>query len=184
MSGNNNLSGQFAALDKEKLREQKASRKDFPSKVRKPIRVVLDGVGQNYNIGAIFRLCDAMLVEHLFVCGVTVKLRNRKLVQAARGTQKWVPWSECPSAEAVVVQAKAEGYQIVVAELTANSIPPEAFIPTGPVCLVLGGESSGVSAEVAKLADTAIALPMLGQANSINVSTAAAVILYQISRQQ
>jgi tRNA G18 (ribose-2'-O)-methylase SpoU len=50
---------------------------------------VLDGVTQNYNIGAIFRLCDAFLVRQLVICDT--KLELRKLVQAAQGTQHWVP---------------------------------------------------------------------------------------------
>jgi tRNA G18 (ribose-2'-O)-methylase SpoU len=86
---------------------------------RQPITVVLDGITQNYNIGAIFRLCDAFLTERLVICGTNVNLRKRKLVQAAAGTH-WVPW------------------------------------------------------EHIDLADAAVAIPMLGFSNSINVASAAA----------
>ena len=55
---------------------------------------MLDGVTQNYNIGAIFRLCDAFLVQELVICGAKVELHKRRLVQAAQGTQHWVPWGE------------------------------------------------------------------------------------------
>jgi hypothetical protein len=77
------------------------------------------------------------------VCGTTVDAKSRKLVQAARGTQGWVPWSEYPSAEAVVTQAKGDGYRIVVVELTANSIRPEQLGPPVPTCLVVGGREGG-----------------------------------------
>lgn len=173
----------FQALSKPELRSQKTNRKDFPSKPRNPVQLVLDGVTQHYNIGAIFRLADALLVEQVVVCGTPVNIRNRRLVQAARGTQGWVPWSECESAEIAVHRAVAEGYQIVLAELTEHSIRPEEFQPKLPVCLVLGSEKSGVSSAVAFMADTAIAVPMQGMANSINVATAAAIILYQIIHQ-
>jgi tRNA G18 (ribose-2'-O)-methylase SpoU len=76
------------------LRLFKTARNEFMKQPRRPITVVLDRVRQNYNIGAIFRLCDAYLVERLIVAGTTVNLRNRKLLQAARGTHRWVPWEQ------------------------------------------------------------------------------------------
>ena len=82
------------ALTTSDLRRAKATRDEFLLRPRRPITVVLDGVTQNYNIGAIFRLCDAFLVQELVVCGAKVELHKRKLVQAAQGTQRWVPWSE------------------------------------------------------------------------------------------
>ena len=177
-----NPSGAHRAFDKSELRGSKSSRDEFRQKPRLPITVVLDGVEQNYNIGAIFRLCDAMLVEELIICGGVVDLRKRKLVQAARGTQFWVPWRHADSAAEVVNDLKARGYQIAIAELATGSIPPEQYQPRSPVCLVLGGEYGGVSPEVAALADTAIEIPLLGMANSINVATAAAIILYQLTQ--
>ncbi len=170
----------FLPLSKDQLRREKPNRDAFRSMPRNPVRLVLDGVTQHHNIGAILRLADAMLVEEVIVCGTTVNPRNRKLVQAARGTQGWVPWSESPSAEAAVARAKAEGYRIVVAELTRNSVRPEELGPCRPTCLVLGGERTGVSASVAALADAAVAIPMMGMANSLNVATAAGIVLYHL----
>ena len=106
---------------------------------------MLNGVTQNYNIGAIFRLCDAFLVQELVVCGAKVELHKRKLVQAAQGTQRWVPWSERPHVRAVVADAKARGAWVVVAEQTTASIRPERVVPVFPAALVLGGV--GVSPE-------------------------------------
>lgn len=164
------------------LRRSKCDRTSFAAKPRLPIRVVLDRVTQAYNIGAMFRLCDAMLAERLVITGVEVDLTKRNLGQAACGTQHWTPWSQAPSALDAVLEAKAEGYEIAVVELASNSIAPEAFAPKFPLCLVMGGEFDGVSREVLDLADAVIEIPMRGMANSINVSTAAAIVLYQMSR--
>jgi tRNA G18 (ribose-2'-O)-methylase SpoU len=166
------------------LRRDKLGRKDFLAKPRKPITVVLDGVHQSHNIGAIFRLCDAYLVERLVICGSPVNLRNRKLVKAARGTHRWVPWTAAPNAIEVVVTAKASGAWIVAAEQTTTSVEPHATLVRFPAALVLGGETTGVSQEVLDLADVAVAVPMLGMANSLNVSTAAAILLYALAREQ
>jgi tRNA G18 (ribose-2'-O)-methylase SpoU len=67
------------------LRQSKPDRAPFTVRQRIPVTVVLDGVTGHYNIGAMFRLCDAFLVERLVDCGTAVELRNRWLVQAAAG---------------------------------------------------------------------------------------------------
>ena len=176
-------------LSKPELRQSKPRRADFTVQARNPVTVVLDGVRGYYNIGAIFRLCDAFLVERLIICGEesqarprSALLRRRKLVQAATGTQRWVPWQEEPDAAAVVRAAKAAGDWIAVVELTAESVSLAAMQPRYPAVLVLGNERSGVSQEVLAFADQAIAIPMLGMANSLNVATAGAIVLHELVR--
>lgn len=164
------------------LRQSKPDRAAFPAQQRRPVTVVLDGVRGNYNLGAIFRLCDAFLVERLVICGAPVELRKRKLVRAAAGTQRWVPWQEADDAVSVVRAAKAAGQWIAVVELTTGSVSPAAVQPRFPAVLVLGGETTGVSAEVLACADQAVAIPMLGMANSLNVSTATAIVLYELAQ--
>jgi tRNA (guanosine-2'-O-)-methyltransferase len=143
------------ALTTPELRRAKATRDDFLLRLRRPITVVLDGVSQNYNIGAIFRLCDAFLVQRLVICGTKVKLHKRKLVQAAQGTQHWVPWSERQHASEAVADAKARGAWVLVAEQTTASVRPEELVPVFPAMLVLGGERSGISLEALEAADAA-----------------------------
>jgi tRNA G18 (ribose-2'-O)-methylase SpoU len=94
------------ALTTLELRHNKLTRDEFLTRPRRPITLVLDGVTQNYNIGAIFRLCDAFLVRELVICGTNVELHKRRLVQAAQGTQHWVPWSERQHASEAVADAK------------------------------------------------------------------------------
>jgi tRNA G18 (ribose-2'-O)-methylase SpoU len=176
-------------LTKPELRRAKPCRADFAVQARNPITVVLDGVRGFYNIGAIFRLCDAFLVERLIICGEASQdgpgsplLRKRKLVQAAMGTQRWVPWQEQPDAAVAVRAAKAAGHWIAAVELTAESVSLAAMQPRFPAVLVLGNERSGVSQDVLACADQAIAIPMLGMANSLNVATAGAIVLHELVR--
>jgi tRNA G18 (ribose-2'-O)-methylase SpoU len=168
-------------LTKAELRAGKLDRRTFRSLPRLPVTVVLDGVRRNYNIGAIFRLCDAFLVERLVICGKDVDLRKRKLVQAARGTERWVPWHHAESALPVVQTAKAAGASIVVVEQMTDSIPLQDLQLSFPTCFIFGSEGQGVSQEVVDLADVAVSIPMFGMANSINVASAAAITLYQLS---
>jgi len=120
-------------------------------------------------------------VQQLVICGTKVDLHKRRLVQAAQGTQHWVPWSEREHAGDTVTEAKALGAWVVVAEQTTAGVRPEELVPVFPACLVLGGERNGVSPEAIEVADAAVAIPMLGMANSLNVATAAAILLYRLS---
>jgi tRNA G18 (ribose-2'-O)-methylase SpoU len=117
-----------------------------------------------------FRLCDAFLVEQLVICGTTVQLHKRKLVQAAQGTQRWVPWAQRQHAGEAIAEAKAVGARLLVAEQTTASLRPEQFVPVFPTSLVLGAEHSGVSPEAVTAADAALMIPMLGMTNSLNVA--------------
>jgi len=170
-------------LGTEELRGGKPQRDAFRSLPRAPIHVLLDGVQRSYNLGAIFRLCDAMLVERLIVCGLSLEMHKRRLVQAAQGAQNWVPWENPPSAVEAVLAMKQSGFDIVVGEITSTSVAPRQFVARFPLCLVLGNERTGVSPEIVALADAAVAVPMRGMANSLNVATAAAILLYEITSQ-
>ena len=169
------------ALSKAELRQRKPDRDSFLALPRRPITVVLDGVRRNYNLGAIFRLCDAFLADRLVICGSKVDLRKRKLVQAAAGTQHWVPWEGADSAIAVVTAAKATGAWVVVAEQTIASCPPANLAPAFPACLVLGSEKYGLGQKIVDLADAAVSIPMDGMANSLNVASTAAILLHWLA---
>jgi tRNA (guanosine-2'-O-)-methyltransferase len=93
-----------------------------------------------------------------------------------------VPWQEEPDAAVVVRGAKAAGYWIAVVEITAESVSLAAMQPRYPAALVLGNERSGVSQEVLACADQALAIPMLGMANSLNVATAGACAAQLVRR--
>lgn len=125
-------------LDKGELQRAKPERAAFARLPRRPIRVVLDGVGGNYNLGAILRLCNGFLVERLVVCGARLDLRKRKLVQSACRAQRWVPWEERASAAEAVAAAREEGHAVVE-------------------------------------------IPLGGMGNSLNVATAATIVLHRLS---
>lgn len=105
----------------------------------------------------------------------------RKLAQAAQGMHHWVPWERRDSAVEAVLAACAEGCQLVAVEQTSGAVGLDRFLPRYPVCLVLGSERAGVSQAVLGLADAAVTIPMQGMANSLNVATAAAVVLHGLA---
>ena len=169
------------ALTTSELRQQKPCRHAFRAQPRLPVEVVLDGVRQGYNVGALFRLCDAFLCERLVICGRDAGRGMRKLVQAAQGTHKWVPWDQADHAVEVVRAARARGWQVVAVEQTGSAVGLDQVRLRYPVCLVLGSERAGVSQAVLDLADVAVSIPMQGMANSLNVATAAAIVLHAMA---
>jgi len=154
----------------------------FPTLPRRPIRLVLDGVTHLPNIGTLFRLCDAFRIERLYVCGFALELHKRRLTRAAAGTLAWVPWEPRANASEIVLESRAAGYSIAAVELCENSVRPEALRSDAPLCLVLGAERHGISPAVLALADQRIEIPTDGLGGSINLTTAAAIVLYEAAR--
>ena len=167
-------------LSREDLRDRKGPRKQFRARSRQPITIVLDGVLGTYNQGAIFRLCDAFLIEKVHFCKTTIHSKHRRFLKSARGTQKWVPYTDGENCLELVRDYRQKGYQIVVAEQCTGSTPALTAQYNSPVCLVLGGELAGVSQDVVDAADLVVEFPCHGMANSINVSMTAAMLVYAV----
>ena len=167
-------------LSKGELREKKIGREEFKNIPRNDIYVVLDSLKCAHNIGTILRLADSLLVKKVYICGDTVHMPNRKIRSSSRGAEKWVPFEYRESSKEVVCELKKLGIEIVAVEDTDDSINYRDFKPKGPVCLVFGREYDGVSQGVLNQIDECIHLPLLGMANSINVSAAASVALYDV----
>lgn len=167
-------------LNKGELREKKIGREEFKNIPRNDIYVVLDSLKCAHNIGTILRLADSLLVKKVYICGDTVHMPNRKIRSSSRGAEKWVPFEYRESSKEVVCELKKLGIEIVAVEVTDDSIDYRDFKPKGPVCLVFGRGYDGVSQGVLNQTDECIHLPLLGMANSINVSAAASVALYDV----
>ena len=165
---------------KGELRQSKISKKEFSNLTRSPIYIVLDDLKSAYNVGSIFRLADALLVSKLFLCGRTLSPPNFKIKTTSRGTERWVPWEHRTSTIETVQELKESGVYILCAELCADSIDYKEIKPSFPACIILGREYDGISPEVLNLADCIVSLPIIGMTNSLNVATAASVLLYEL----
>ena len=165
------------------LRARKHDRAQFATLPRTPIVLILDGVHGNYNKGAMFRLCDAFMVEKIHFCRTTLEPRHRRFAKSARGTYRWVPHEVGEDTLAVINDYRERGYRIVVTEQCEGSVGLETADLSGPICIVLGGELEGVAPDVVAAADAVVELPTLGMANSLNVSLSAAMMVLSAYRQ-
>ncbi len=153
----------------------------FRLQPKHPIVLLLDNVRSLQNVGAMFRTADAFAIEGLALCGITGRPPHRELHNTALGAEDSVAWSYYPSALEAVAHYRAEGYQIVVLEQCEESIPLQAFSPAQETHLVVvvGNEVEGVTQAVASEADVCIEIPQWGTKHSLNVATAAGIVLWE-----
>jgi 23S rRNA (guanosine2251-2'-O)-methyltransferase len=141
-----------------------------------PLFVILDNLRSAFNVGAIFRLCDVMRVEGLFLCGYTACPPHLKLAKTSLGTVDYVPWKKFESAVEAVLFLKERGVPVWAAETTSKSKPYDAVTYPARLGIVFGNEALGVGREVLDLCDDIVEIPVYGFKNSLNVATSCAVI--------
>jgi tRNA G18 (ribose-2'-O)-methylase SpoU len=148
--------------------------------MKTPLVIVLDRLRSAHNVGNIFRLAEA-LNAGIIGCGATPMLPHPKLERTAMGTDKTVPFRCVPEVMTAITELRQAGYTILAAE-PGGGPESEAWQReyTLPVAVIFGNEALGVHPEAVKMADGLVSLPMGGSKASINVSNAAAAILYAI----
>lgn len=150
------------------------------------IVLVLDNIRSAENVGALFRTADAVGVSTLYLCGVTPAPLDRfgrvvsKIHKTALGAEKIIPWKSFETTSKAIASLKKAGYEIVALEQSERSIAYRAYHPTHSYALVVGNEVEGVSKKVVEKADVVIEIPMKGEKESLNVSVATGIALFQI----
>lgn len=152
----------------------------LPPIKRNPIYVVLDNLRSAYNVGSIFRTCDAGAVEHIYLCGMSAHPPHRKIEKTALGAQEYVPWSYFERTKDCVLMLKEKGIPVVAIEITPNSKSLFDYNWQKPIAIVFGNEVIGVQEKVLKIVDDVVKIPMFGYKNTINVATTFGVVLYDI----
>jgi 23S rRNA (guanosine2251-2'-O)-methyltransferase len=147
-----------------------------------PLVVVLDGVTDPHNLGAVLRVADAAGASGVVIpkdraAGVTAAA-----VKASAGASEHVPVARVTNLRRAVDQMQRAGLWVYAAEVAGT--PYGDLDLTGPAGLVLGSEGRGVRRLVREGCDGAISIPMLGAVGSLNVSVAAALLLYEARRQR
>lgn len=147
---------------------------------RNEIYLVLDNIRSMYNIGAMFRTADAVRVKKIYLCGICATPPRNKIYKTSLGAVEWVDWEYHKKASVAIQKLKGKGVQIVCLEQTDDSVDITRAKYKFPVALVVGHELRGISNEVLQLADLRVEIPMHGRANSLNVATAAGIILFDV----
>ncbi len=163
-------------------RDSQLPPEEFRRLERRPIHIVLDNLRSAFNVGAIFRLADAARAAEVIPCGYTACPPHHKLEQTSLGTTRSVPWQRFAQTADAVDTLKHSGIQVIALETADNAPLFHQFEFTFPVGLVLGNEALGVSPAVLAHCDGVVQIPVFGYKNSINVATAAGIVLYELLR--
>lgn len=153
----------------------------FRQQPKSPVVLMLDNVRSLQNVGAMFRTADAFGIESLALCGITGCPPHRELHNAALGAEDSVAWRYFASAEDALTQFRAQGYKILVLEQCEGSIllNQVAHNVTEKWVFVVGNEVEGVTQSVASVADLCVEIPQRGTKHSLNVATAAGILLWE-----
>lgn len=191
-------SPEWPALTTAELVARKPPAEAFARLPRAPVSVVLEDVRSLANVGLIFRVCDALRVERLYLCGITghplshndprprhVQERaEREITKTAVMAIPFVPWEYHAGALELLERLRAADYQLVAVEQAHSSVPyTTSGIYRPPLALIFGHERAGVTTAALQKVDLCVEVPVFGMANSLNVAMACSVVGNEILRQ-
>ncbi|WP_081428217.1 tRNA (guanosine(18)-2'-O)-methyltransferase TrmH [Chlorobium phaeobacteroides] len=146
------------------------------------LSLVMDNVNKAHNLSAIIRSCDAVGIHEIHAVSYRKNIFDRQT--AAAGTTRWVEVTLHQSITSGLSMIAGRGMQILAASGSSKNVDFRSIDYTRPTALILGAEWDGVSTEALEAADHHISIPMHGMIESLNVSVAAAVILFEAERQR
>jgi tRNA (guanosine-2'-O-)-methyltransferase len=146
------------------------------------LSVLAENVHKPHNLSAIIRSCDAVGVGVVHAVNPTGGVPTYNETSAS--ADKWVELRVHDDLNVLVDELRADGMQILAAHLSDRAVDYRDVDYTLPTVILLGNEKDGVSPRAAALADAHVIIPMLGMVQSLNVSVAAAVILFEAQRQR
>jgi 23S rRNA (guanosine2251-2'-O)-methyltransferase len=149
-----------------------------------PVIVVLENIRSAYNVGSVFRTSDAFLVEAIYIIGYSAKPPHKEIKKTALGAEETVTWKYFKTTAEAVAELRQLGYNVYAAEQAEGSFQLNAISiePDERIAVVFGNEVTGVEQSTILLCDGCIEIPQLGMKHSLNIATAAGVVLWELVR--
>ncbi len=175
---------------------------EFKEAEKLPLIVVLDDVRSLYNVGSVFRSCDAFRVEAVYLCGITATPPNAEIHKTALGGEDSVDWEYFKTTEEAVEKLKEKGYFVYSIEQVEGSTKlqnlPDAHqkifrqpseqekqenssLPKG-YAVIFGNEVKGVKQNVVDMSDGCLEIPQFGTKHSLNVSVTAGIVVWEFAK--
>lgn len=148
--------------------------------------LILPDIRSAENVGAIFRTADAIGISKIYLIGTTscptdkFGRVNNKIAKSALGAETWITWEYKKTIIPLIKYLKKEGFIIVAIEQGPQSIDYRKIIKKPKMAFLLGSEVSGIPSGIIKKCDVLVEIPMRGKKESLNVSVACGVALFQI----
>src|SRR3989344_1914452 len=151
-------------LDAKLLRVTVAEEEHKRNIKKNPIYIIVDNVLDTYNIGAIFRIADAVAVRKVYLCGGTEIPPNHRIKKASINTTEWVDWEYAETAVGAIAQLRIQipDIQVIAVEQNDKSVQYDKIAYQFPIAVIVGHESDGVSKEALEASDFIAEIPMRG----------------------
>ncbi|NIF24075.1 tRNA (guanosine(18)-2'-O)-methyltransferase TrmH [Candidatus Pantoea multigeneris] len=146
------------------------------------LTVCMEQVHKPHNVSAVIRTADAVGIHE--VHAVWPSQRMKVMVSSSAGSNSWVKVKTHQNITEAVSHLKAQNMQVLATNLSDKAVDFREIDYTRPTCILMGQEKTGITAEALALADQDIIVPMVGMVQSLNVSVASALILYEAQRQR
>jgi tRNA (guanosine-2'-O-)-methyltransferase len=146
------------------------------------LTVCMEGVHKTHNLAAVVRTCDAVGVSDVHAVWKSEEAEVRG--GSAAGSQNWIDVHNYHQTAEAIAALKAQGMQVLVTNLSDTAVDYREVDYTKPTAIILGQEKFGASKAALELADQDIVIPMVGMVQSLNVSVACSVVLYEAQRQR
>ena len=164
---------------------KRLSVEEFRDSEKMPLTVVLDDVRSLYNVGSVFRSCDAFRVKAVYLCGITATPPNNEIHKTALGAEDSVEWRYFHDAEEAVAELHDNGVTVYSVEQVEDSTKLQdiRIDSSSQYAIILGNEVKGVHQSVVDASDGCIEIPQHGTKHSLNVSVTAGIVIWEFAKQ-
>ncbi|MDB5187859.1 MAG: tRNA/rRNA methyltransferase SpoU [Candidatus Kaiserbacteria bacterium] len=150
--------------------------------------LLLHNIRSAHNVGSLFRTSDGAGISHVYLSGYTplpidtLGRVQKEIAKTALGAENNIQWTHTKNVTSRITQLKKEGWHIVGIEQAKNAIDYRLFTPKEKTLFILGNEVLGISASLLQQCDTIVSIPMHGAKESLNVSIAGGIVLFQYAK--
>ncbi len=157
---------------------------EFKQSEKIPVIVVLENIRSAYNVGSVFRTADAFLIEAIYIIGYSAKPPHKEIKKTALGAEETVTWKHFETSATAIDELRNAGYKVFSIEQAEKSLKLQAinFKPEEKIAIIFGNEVTGVEQSTIHLSDGCIEIPQIGMKHSLNIATAAGVVLWELVR--
>ena len=155
---------------------------EFKTVKKTPIIIILDNIRSLNNIGSVFRISDAFLIEKIYLCGITAKPPHKDIHKTALGSTETVAWEYIENTLDLVKNLQAQGVQVASIEQAENATMLNDFKPelNKKYALIFGNEVKGVQQDVVSTSDMVLEIPQFGTKHSLNISVSCGVVVWDV----
>jgi tRNA G18 (ribose-2'-O)-methylase SpoU len=157
---------------------------EFKRSEKVPLIIILENIRSAYNVGSVFRTADAFLIEAIYIIGYSARPPHKEIKKTALGAEETVDWKYFKTTTEAIEELKHKKYKVFAVEQAEGSyeLQTVSFAPKEKMAVIFGNEVTGVEQSTIHLCDGCIEIPQLGMKHSLNIATAAGVVLWELVR--